>query len=134
MDMARAEIMRLRDAVVELQETWLAFARESRPFLPKYLQERIPTVGDVAVPFEAPGKLAGYRRHRAHPATIAVVVDAAEAGLDTEGGRLAVQCLLHSEIINTDHIDVANDLIKDPTEFCEYCRQAARPAGGVLAE
>lgn len=84
----------------------------------------------MAVPFEAPGKLAGYRRHRAHPATIAVVVDAAEAGLDTEGGRLAVQCLLHSEIVNTDHIDVANDLIKDPTEFCEYCREAAQPARG----
>jgi hypothetical protein len=75
---------------------------------------------------------AGYIASRRHP-TIkgvsgergkgwVVIYEAAEQGLDTEGGRYAVVCNSHGNIVNESSLRGARASMKCPQNFCEECR------------
>jgi hypothetical protein len=75
---------------------------------------------------------AGYIASRRHP-TIkgvsgergkgwVVIYEAAEQGLDTEGGRYAVVCHSHGNIVNETSLRGARASMKCPQNFCEECR------------
>lgn len=54
-----------------------------------------------------------------------VVVTAAEAGLDQNGGKYVVVCDKHSTLVNTTSVPKARAIMRDPTIFCEACRERA---------
>lgn len=52
-----------------------------------------------------------------------VIYDAKEQGLDNASGRYAVVCQTHNRIVNTKNMPDARTAMKQPSSFCEDCRQ-----------
>lgn len=75
-----------------------------------------------------PRTFAGYRKHRRHrPAgSVIVLLNASEAGLDTDGGEWVALCHTHGEAINLPLRVSAESWIKQPGNFCSGCQEAER--------
>ena len=73
--------------------------------------------------------------------TLVAVLNGAEAGLDTDGGRWSLICDDHSTCVAIDTLAVARNLAPVPEEWCEACMNGGlHPEdderymdGGVLA-
>lgn len=67
---------------------------------------------------------AGYIASRRNALTgdFTVIVNAAEHGIDSSGGKYAVICNAHGTILNVPSIPKARPFMKDP-QFCEECEQ-----------
>lgn len=66
--------------------------------------------------------LAGYISERRNPFTgdYNIIFEAAEQGLDDEGGRYAVICNAHGNILNTTNLPAARSAMQS-SDFCEDC-------------
>lgn len=56
-----------------------------------------------------------------------VICDAAEQGLDTDGGRWVVLCIEHGTLVNVTSVKLGRPLLKIP-DFCEECMEGYTPA------
>jgi hypothetical protein len=71
---------------------------------------------------------AGYIAQRDNPyapGTHVVIYDAAQQGLDDEGGRYAVVCEAHGVIVNVTSMPRARSAMK-AVDFCEDCMETLR--------
>jgi len=74
-----------------------------------------------------PTKMAGFR----YATKRAVVLNGAEAGLDTDGGPWSTLCLRHDEVVAHETRKLAGSWVHHPDEWCEACgaeRKAERAA------
>ena len=74
----------------------------------------------------------GYIAERMNPhvpGRKVVIYLADEQGIDVDPDRYAVVCDAHSTLCGTSNIPRARELMKNPTEFCQSCRDilVARP-------
>ena len=92
----------------------------------------IPSRGGTVVRRKPHNTDFGYVASRRHPRIKGVpgergegwvvIYEAAEQGLDPEGGRYAVVCNSHGIIINDTSLRGARASMKWPANFCEECR------------
>jgi hypothetical protein len=66
-----------------------------------------------------PTTWSGYRAHTRR----AVLVNGAEAGLDTDGGGWSTICRVHDTVIAHETRKVASEFLYHPGQWCEACAE-----------